>query len=297
MLRVLAKTLHPACVSASSVSASTARGLTTTATPLSASSIGLVKLNTLSDMPGASKAKTRVGRGRGSGRGKTSKRGHKGQKARSGGGPARGFEGGQTPLMKRLPKRGFTNPSGVSYVPLNLDRVQDAVSRGVLDATKPVTMRSLVNAGLVSSNSVKDGIKLLAGSSPSAFRVPLSVEVSAASSAAIEAIERAGGKIKTVYFNRLGLRALLKPHTFDIPPRLARPPPRLLAKYQSYEHRGYLAPEFAADYPEGWLDGLDSPQAALDHYLDSPTTNSPTTDSPTTDSTTSHSTTSHSTTS
>ena len=229
----------------------------------------LIRLNMLADNAGATRARKRVGRGHGSGRGKTATRGHKGQKARSGGGAARGFEGGQTPLHKRLPKRGFTNALGVDYVPLNLDRIQAAVAAGKLDVNKTVTMRTLVNAGLVSASSVKDGIKVLAGKSPAAFRVPLSLEVSAASATAIDAIERAGGKIKTVYFNRLGLRALLKPHTFDVVPRLARPPPVLLSRYQSYEHRGYLAPEFAADYPEGWLDGADSPDAALDIYLDS----------------------------
>ncbi|KNC46880.1 50S ribosomal protein L15 [Thecamonas trahens ATCC 50062] len=227
----------------------------------------LVKLNTLADNPGARRARKRVGRGHGSGRGKTATRGHKGQKARSGGAPARGFEGGQTPLRKRLPKRGFTNASSLAYVPLNLDRIQTAVADGRLDASAPITMRSLVNAGVVSASSVKDGIKLLAGKTPETFRLPITLEVSAASSTAIEAIERAGGSIKTVYFNRLGLRALLKPHTFDVMPRLARPPPRLRARYESYEHRGYLAPEFAGDYPAGWLDGAADVDAALDAML------------------------------
>jgi large subunit ribosomal protein L15 len=148
-----------------------------------------MKLNELSPNPGSRRAPKRLGRGIGSGTGKTAGRGHKGQKARSGGG-ARTFEGGQMPIYRRLPKRGFNNPFRKVYVPLNLDRLQAAVDAGRLDPAQPVNLQALRAAGLVSKRG--DGIRLLARGELSA---PLTIEVDGASRAAIAAVEKAGGKL------------------------------------------------------------------------------------------------------
>ena len=112
-----------------------------------------MKLDELQSPPGANKRFKRVGRGPGSGRGKTSTRGHKGQKARAGGGVRPGFEGGQMPLQRRLPKRGFTNIFKKEYAIVNirdLNRFEDG---------SEINPEVLQNAGLI--NSIKDGVKIL----------------------------------------------------------------------------------------------------------------------------------------
>lgn len=185
-----------------------------------------VRLNTLAPAPGSTRPAKRVGRGIGSGRGKTSTRGHKGQKARSGATPKLGFEGGQTPLGKRLPKRGFVSPTAVVYTPVNVGRLQALVEAGRLDAGKTVTMRDLVAAGAVSKKA-KHGVKLLGRGE---LKTRLSLEVSAVSPAAKAAVEAAGGSVTTVYYNGLNLRALLRPGWLAkvgrAQPRPARPPPK-----------------------------------------------------------------------
>jgi large subunit ribosomal protein L15 len=117
-----------------------------------------MRLNELKDRDGATTAKKRLGRGLGSGLGKTSGRGVKGQKARSGV-AIKGFEGGQMPLHRRLPKRGFNNIFASKYNEINLGRVQAAVDDGKLDAKKPVTIEALREAGLIRRD--KDGVRLL----------------------------------------------------------------------------------------------------------------------------------------
>ena len=149
-----------------------------------------MKLNGITDNPGASKERMRVGRGIGSGKGKTSGRGVKGQKARTGV-AIKGFEGGQMPLHRRLPKRGFWNPFSVDYNEVNLGRVQQAVEAGKLDANAPVTLESLIAAGVVSKP--RDGVKILG---QGALSAKLAFEVAAASKGAIAAIEGAGGSVK-----------------------------------------------------------------------------------------------------
>lgn len=148
-----------------------------------------MKLNEITDNPGASKRRMRVGRGIGSGKGKTCGRGIKGQKARAGV-AVKGFEGGQMPLHRRLPKRGFRNPSAIHYNEINLDRIQAAVEAGKLDASAPVTIDALLAAGICSKP--RDGVKLLGKGS---LRVKLAFEVNAASKRARAAIEEAGGSI------------------------------------------------------------------------------------------------------
>jgi len=209
--------------------------------------IKFVTLNNISDNPGAKKKRKRVGRGIGSGRGKTCGRGHKGQKARSGGGPPAHFEGGQTPFYKRMPKRGFTNIHAQPMVPLNVGTLQDFIDMGRIHLPKtdddpPINMKDLVDAGFVKNSAIKHGIKLLADGKER-VRSPIRIEISRASKSAIDAIEAVGGEVVTVHFNQLALRALLKPHKFEIIPRRARPPPKMLTYYASYENRGFLSPE------------------------------------------------------
>jgi large subunit ribosomal protein L15 len=149
----------------------------------------MMKLNELTDSPGASRSRMRVGRGIGSGKGKTCGRGVKGQKARTGV-VVKGFEGGQMPLHRRLPKRGFWNPFATHYNEVNLDRIQAAVDADKLDAAAPVTIESLIAAGVCAKP--RDGVKILG---QGALTVILAFEVAAASKNAVAAIESAGGSI------------------------------------------------------------------------------------------------------
>lgn len=143
-------------------------------------------LSNLSPNPGSHRNTKRLGRGIGSGTGKTAAKGHKGQKARKSGGIAAGFEGGQTPLYRRLPKRGFTNASfRVDYTVLNLADLNR------FDEGATVDLEALKKSGLVKS-SVKR-VKVLANG---ALDKKLSVEVHKLSGAAKAAIEKAGGTVK-----------------------------------------------------------------------------------------------------
>src|SRR5271166_3541072 len=107
-----------------------------------------MNLNELRDNPGARRKSKRLGRGIGSGKGKTSGKGVKGQKARTGV-SLNGFEGGQMPIYRRLPKRGFVNLFRKEYAPLNLGRLEAAIAAGKLDASQPITEDTLRSAGLV----------------------------------------------------------------------------------------------------------------------------------------------------
>ena len=151
-----------------------------------------MKLNELADRPGATKAKRRLGRGIGSGKGKTSGRGVKGQKARSGV-SVKGFEGGQMPLHRRLPKRGFKNPSAKTHAVVNLGRIQAAIDAGRLDAGAVVNAEALIKAGLV--RRVRDGIRLLGQGD---IRSGVRLEVDGASESARAAVERAGGSVTII---------------------------------------------------------------------------------------------------
>jgi len=192
-----------------------------------------VALNTIRDNPGAKTQKTRVGRGPGSGKGKTSGRGHGGQKARSGGAkPAPGFEGGQTPLYKKVRKFGFSNALFKrELAPLNLHRLKYLLDAGHIDPKQVITMKTLYDVNAVKKFS--HGVKLL-GTGADTFNYPINIEVTACSVTAKAAVEAAGGSVKSVYYNRLGLRALLFPEKFDILPRLARPPPKLMKRYPEW---------------------------------------------------------------
>lgn len=149
-----------------------------------------MRLNELSDKANATKPRKRVGRGVGSGTGKTSTRGQKGQKSRSGGNLPLGFEGGQMPLYRRLPKRGFKNPFSKDFAIINVGAVQKAVDKGSLDPKSEITGDALSAAGLVKRS--RDGVRLLARGEISA---KLNIRVAAASKAAIAAVESAGGSV------------------------------------------------------------------------------------------------------
>ena len=160
-----------------------------------------MKLNEIHDNPGSSKNRMRVGRGIGSGKGKTGGRGVKGQKARSGV-AIKGFEGGQMPLHRRLPKRGFWNPFSIDYNEVNVGRIQIAVDAGKLDTGAPVTLESLIASGIVSKP--RDGVKILGVGE---FSTKLTFEVSAASKSAVAAIQKAGGSIKLLPVKKAKLAA------------------------------------------------------------------------------------------
>lgn len=146
-----------------------------------------MKLHDLKSNEGTRKRRKRVGRGMASGHGKTSGRGHKGQNARTGGGVRLGFEGGQTPLFQRLPKRGFTNINRKEYAIVNLDTLNR------FEDNAEVTPELLLETGVLSN--VKSGVKVLANGS---INKKLNVKAHKFSTAAKEAIEAAGGKIEVI---------------------------------------------------------------------------------------------------
>jgi len=136
---------------------------------------------------GSTKNKKRVGRGVGSGHGKTSCKGHKGQKARSGGTKGAGFEGGQMPLQRRVPKRGFKNIFKKEYAIVNLD---------IIDALKDdavITPELLIEKGVI--KKMKDGLKVLANGS---IQRPVTIKANAFSTSAAAKIEAAGGKTEVI---------------------------------------------------------------------------------------------------
>jgi large subunit ribosomal protein L15 len=121
---------------------------------------------------------------------------------------------------------------------VNLSTIQEKLEKNLLDPTKPITIKHLVACGAVGTN-VGDGIKLLAKGD---IAQPVNIEVTRASERAISKVEAKGGSVTVAWYNRLGLRALLKPYKFDILPRFARPPPKYMEYYTSNETRGYLSP-------------------------------------------------------
>ena len=150
-----------------------------------------MKLNEIKDNEGSSKSRMRVGRGIGSGKGKTGGRGVKGQKARTGV-RIKGFEGGQMPLHRRLPKRGFTNIFRLDYNEINVGRIQKAIDEGKLQAG-PITIETLVAAGLCAK--ARDGVKILGAGEITA---KVEIEAALASKSAIAAVEAAGGSVKVL---------------------------------------------------------------------------------------------------
>jgi large subunit ribosomal protein L15 len=149
-----------------------------------------MKLNEITDNQGANKNRKRVGRGIGSGTGKTGGRGVKGQKSRSGV-AINGFEGGQMPIYRRLPKRGFTNIFSTDFNTVSVGRIQAAIDAGKLDGKSMIDAAALKAAGVI--RRLKDGVRVL---SDGDLKAKLNLEVAGVSSAAAEKVEKAGGKIK-----------------------------------------------------------------------------------------------------
>lgn len=147
-----------------------------------------MKLHELSPVPGSTHVAKRVGRGAGSGNGKTAGKGHKGQKARSGGGVRPGFEGGQMPLQRRIPKRGFINNFATKYAIVNVADLNNKFEDGaVIDA------EAIIAAGLV--KKAYDGIKVLGNGE---IAKNLTIKAAAFSQSAKEKIEKAGGKTEVI---------------------------------------------------------------------------------------------------
>ena len=146
-----------------------------------------MKLHELSPAPGSTKSAWRKGRGVGSGNGKTAGRGHKGQNARTGGGVRPGFEGGQIPLYRRLPKRGFTNRNSKEIVAINLSALERFENDSV------VSIETLIAAGVV--KNPKDGVKVLGCGE---LTKKLTVQANAFSASAAAKIEALGGKAEVI---------------------------------------------------------------------------------------------------
>jgi len=149
-----------------------------------------MKLNQIADRPGARKTRMRIGRGIGSGMGKTGGRGGKGQTARSGV-AIKGFEGGQMPLHRRLPKRGFNNIFALRLNEINLGRVQAAIDAGKLDPKTEIDVALLVNAGVL--RRARDGVRLLGDGE---LKTKVHFSVHGASKSAVAAVEKLGGSVK-----------------------------------------------------------------------------------------------------
>ncbi len=148
-----------------------------------------MRMHTIAPNPGATRPAKRLGRGIGSGLGKTSGKGHKGQWARSGGGVRPGFEGGQMPLIRRIPKRGFHNKWRKEYLVVNLSRLE------TLEAGSVVTAENLIEAGLVKFFDDNRGLKVLGGGE---LTKAITVKAAKFSQSAKEAIEKAGGKAEVL---------------------------------------------------------------------------------------------------
>ena len=146
-----------------------------------------MKLHELRAVPGATKAPKRKGRGTATGQGKTAGRGMNGQKSRSGGGVRLGFEGGQMPLYRRIPKRGFTNLFGTEYTASNVEELNR------FEAGTEVTPELIIETGM--AKQVKDGIKILGNGT---LEKALTVKAQKFSKSAIEKIEAAGGKAEVL---------------------------------------------------------------------------------------------------
>ncbi len=148
-----------------------------------------MKLHTLQPAAGSTKNRKRIGRGTGSGRGGTSTRGHKGAKSRSGYKTKIGFEGGQMPLQRRVPKFGFKSLNRVEFKPVNLDTLQSLAEQFKLDT---INMEAMISHGIASKN---DKVKVLGGGE---LNSKLTVSAHGFSASAVAAIEKAGGSVNKI---------------------------------------------------------------------------------------------------
>lgn len=194
---------------------------------------GILALNALHDCPGATQKAKRVGRGIGSGLGKTCGRGHKGQKARSGRGPGPLFEGGQTPVHQKVPRKGkhWTLPKHQKQT-VALGELAAAIREGKLTPERTVCMRALKEAGLVDKKRARRNGVMILSSGSEKLKHSVHVEATSYEPAARRALEELGGSCQAVYYNDLGMRALMQPEKFPLGlPRPAWPPARLAPYY------------------------------------------------------------------
>lgn len=231
--------------------------------------------NTIWDNEGARHTFKRLGRGPGSGYGKSSARGQKGQRYREGGGVKPSFEGGQTPLTRRLPKWGFTNNAFKEPLnPLNFYRLYYFIQRSRIDTTQPITMRDLFEAGVFSS--VKYGVKLV-GRGAQLIDRPLHLEVTEASAAAIEAIKAKGGSVTCVYRTKMQHLYHMKPYKFDRPMNdTAMPPPYKALKFEKMREKGcdvkFIRPNWLETYQPivipKIIDHVRHPRPEIPRFID-----------------------------
>jgi large subunit ribosomal protein L15 len=197
------------------------------------------RLNNIKDIKGTYKEKRRVGRGPGSSKGKTSARGHKGYKARTGS-VARHFEGGQTPLTRRLPKHGFRNNEHrekINYI--NIEKLVYLFQKKRIDPSKPITLKEIFYSGGVSK--IQDGLKLLArGGDLLSKYPPLTIEVSYASKEAIESVKKYGGTVICKYRTPLMVRYVTKPYKFYKTLKEPYPPFKKIDKLLNQEKKGAM---------------------------------------------------------
>ncbi|MFL1780815.1 50S ribosomal protein L15 [Candidatus Hepatincolaceae symbiont of Richtersius coronifer] len=152
-----------------------------------------MKLNEIRDNIGATHAKKLVGRGIGSGKGKTSGKGHKGQKARGTGKVRAGFEGGQNPIYRRMPKRGFNNPFAKEYFLINPGNISKYIDEGLLDKTTTINYDYLKSVGLIKRNL--DGIRIV---NKGSLAHAIKLEAQGVSAAAHEEIKAKGGSVDLI---------------------------------------------------------------------------------------------------
>ena len=193
--------------------------------------------NTVCDNEGARRPALRRGRGHGTGLGKTCGKGMKGQWVRNGGGVPPRFEGNQTPIVKRLPKWGFKR-AGEELDSVNIEDLNYYIMHGRIDTQKPITLRVLFEAGVLSR--IKHGVKLLARSTTS-LSTPLHFEVTNASEAAIAAVKAAGGSVTCIYRSPIQVQHFLKPYKFEMPMgETAMPPPYTVLKLEELKKKGAI---------------------------------------------------------
>ena len=161
-----------------------------------------MKLHELQPAEGSRKVRNRVGRGTGSGNGKTSGRGHKGQNARSGGGVRPGFEGGQMPIYRRLPKRGFKNVWAKKLVAINLSTLEAKCDDGI-----EISLESLRELGVIKKKNFIDGIRILGGGE---LTKKFTVKAWGVTESAKQKIEAVGGTIEILKPKKTGKRAAKK---------------------------------------------------------------------------------------
>ncbi|KAJ7581101.1 ribosomal protein L18e/L15P [Mycena floridula] len=204
-----------------------------------------ISLSNLKPAPGSRHKQKRVGRGQGSGYGGTAGKGHNGQNSRSGPGPHSSFEGGQTPITRLFPKRGFFNQSGKTWAPVNLDRIQHWIDQGRLTSSpeNPITARELLLSGCI--HNAHDGIKVL-GDGASAFHSKIYITPSRASKMAIKAIEAHGGAVVCKFYNQLALQDCVKGRQ----DRIEAAPTRRedIIWYGQYRNRGYISRDGLKQY-------------------------------------------------